>query len=109
VADENVTLYAKFNDSPWLAIGTTVTQPDGHFKYIWTADTAGLCAIQASWSGDSQYTGAISPTRSTTVIPLFIAALIAVAILAAIIGVIAVIMTKHTHSPELGEPGISAF
>ncbi len=96
-ADKNVTLYAKINNAPWMVIGTAVTGADGTFEYIWTANTAGLCALQASWSGDSEYTGAISPTRNTTVIPLFVGALIIVAVIAAIIGVIAVVVSKHSQ------------
>ncbi|MCW4046290.1 MAG: Ig-like domain-containing protein [Candidatus Bathyarchaeota archaeon] len=106
-ANKNVTFYAKINNSPWIVIGTTVTREDGTFEYIWTADTAGMCALQASWAGDSQHTGAISPTRSATVIPLFIGALVIVAVIAAIIGVIAVVISKHSHHFE--EPELSAF
>jgi hypothetical protein len=101
-ANKNVTLYAKINNSPWAVIGTAVTRADGSFDYVWTADTAGLCALQASWSGDSEYTGAISPTRNTTIIPLFIGALIIIAVIAAIIGIIAVVISKH--SQHFGEP-----
>jgi hypothetical protein len=102
VADKNVTLYAKINNAPWVVIGTAVTGTDGTFEYVWKADTAGICALQASWSGDSEYTGAISPTRNTTVIPLFVGALIIVAVIAAIIGVIAVVVSKH--SQHFGDP-----
>ena len=53
-------------------MGTTVTQSDGRFEYVWTTETAGLYAIRAAWSGDELYTGAISSTKSATVIPLFL-------------------------------------
>jgi hypothetical protein len=110
-ANKNVTLYASVNDSPWEVIGTTVTQADGSFEYVWATNDPGLCAVQASWVGDSQYTGAISPTRSTTVIPVFVFALIALAVLAAVVGAVAVLMSKHMqqHSPNSGDPGISTF
>jgi hypothetical protein len=106
-ASKNVTLYAKINNSPWAVIGTAVTRADGTFEYVWNADTAGLCSLQASWSGDSEYTGAISPTRNATVIPLFIGALIVVAVVAAIIGVVAVAVSKHSQGH--GEPEAQPF
>lgn len=102
--NENVTLYASVNSSPWTMIGTTLTQPDGRFEYVWTAGTAGSHSIRASWSGNELYTGAISPTRGTTVIPLFLGALIGVAVLAAVIGVVAVLMARHTQQLPPLEP-----
>jgi hypothetical protein len=78
-------------------VGTAITKSDGRFEYVWTTETAGLHIIRASWSGDELYTGAISPPNSATIIPLFLGALIAVAILAAVVGAIAVVMSKHTQ------------
>ena len=92
--NENVTLYASINSSPWTVIGTTVTQSGGRFEYFWTVETAGLYAIRAGWSGNELYTGAISSTKSATVIPLFLTALIGVAVIAAVIGAVAVLMAK---------------
>jgi hypothetical protein len=102
--NENVTLYASINSSPWTVIGTTVTQSGGRFEYVWTAETAGLYAIRAGWSGNELYTGAMSPTKSATVLPLFLTALIGVAVLAAVIGAVAVLMAKHTQQQSLEPP-----
>jgi hypothetical protein len=102
--NENVTLYASINSSPWTVIGTTVTQSDGRFEYIWTAETAGSYAIRAGWSGNELHTGAISSTKSATVIPLFLTALIGVAVVAAVIGAVAVLMAKHTQQQSLEPP-----
>jgi hypothetical protein len=102
--NENVTLYASINSSPWTVIATTATQSDGRFEYIWTAETAGSYAIRAAWSGNELYTGAISSTKSATVIPLFLTALIGVAVLAAVIGAVAVLMAKHTQQQSLEPP-----
>ena len=109
--NENVTLYAKVNSSPWTVIGTTVTQSDGRFEYVWATETAGSYAIRAGWSGDGLYTGSISPTRSVMAIPLFLGALIAVAVLAAVIGAVAVFMSRYTQqqSADSGEPLLSGF
>ncbi len=104
VLNENVTLYASINSSPWTVIGTTVTQSSGRFEYVWTAEIAGLHAIRAAWSGNELYTGAISPTKSATVVPIFLTALIGVAVIAAVIGAIAVLMAKHTQQQSLEPP-----
>jgi hypothetical protein len=104
ILNENVTLYASINSSPWTVISTTATQSDGHFEYVWTAETAGLCAIRAAWSGNDLYTGAISSTKSATVIPLFLTALIGVAVIAAVIGAVAVLMAKHGQQQSLEPP-----
>jgi len=95
--NENVTLYARVNSSPWTIIGTAITQSNGSFEYLWTAETAGLHTIRAAWSGTDQCTGAISLTRSATIIPLFLTALIGIAIVAAVIGALAVLMARHTQ------------
>jgi hypothetical protein len=102
--NENVTLYASINSSPWTVIGTTVTQSDGRFEYIWTAETAGSYAIRVAWPGNELHTGAISSTKSATVIPLFLTALIGVAVVAAVIGAVAVLMAKHTQQQSLEPP-----
>jgi hypothetical protein len=102
--NENVTLYASINSSPWTVIGTTVTQSGGRFEYVWTAEIAGLHAIRAAWSGNELYTGAISSTKSATVLPLFLTALIGIAVIAAVIGAVAVLMAKHTQQQPLEPP-----
>ena len=99
--NENVTLYARVNNSPWTVIGTTTTQSNGSFEYLWTAETAGSYTIQAAWAGNNQYTGAISVTRSATVIPLFLTALIGIAVISAVIGAVAVLMARHTQQENL--------
>jgi hypothetical protein len=95
--NENVTLYASVNSSPWTIVGTTLTQSDGRFEYVWTAGAAGSHSIRASWSGNELYTGAISPTRGAIVIPLFLGVLVGIAVLAGIIGAVAVLMARRTQ------------
>ncbi|MGB9925877.1 MAG: Ig-like domain-containing protein [Candidatus Bathyarchaeales archaeon] len=97
VPSQNVTLYASLNGAPWTIIGTTVTQPNGHFQYTWTAKTAGLHSIRASWQGNDAYAGAISPTETVMVISLFLTALIGVTVASAAIGAVAALMAKHTQ------------
>ena len=101
MSNENVTLYARVNSSPWTVIGTAITQPNGSFEYLWTTETSGSHTIRAAWSGNDEYTGAISLTRSATVIPLFLTALIGIAVISAIIGAVAVLMARHAQQETL--------
>ncbi|MCW4007560.1 MAG: Ig-like domain-containing protein [Candidatus Bathyarchaeota archaeon] len=103
VPSQNVTLYASLNGALWTIIGTTVTQPNGHFQYTWAAKTAGLHSIRASWQGNDAYAGAISPTETVMVIPFVLTALIGVAVASAAIGAVAALMAKHTQQQEIIE------
>jgi hypothetical protein len=105
MANENVTLYAKINSASWTVIGTAVTQHDGSFEYVWTPDIAGSHAIRAGWSGNMFYTGAMSTAKNATILPLFLTALIGIAVISAIIGAAAILIAKHgQQSIELDEP-----
>jgi hypothetical protein len=104
ITNENVTLYAKINSAAWTVIGTVVTQSDGRFEYAWVADVAGSHAIRAGWSGNELYTGAMSSAKSATVIPLFLTVLIGVAIIAAVVGVVAVLVAKHGQQQSFEPP-----
>ena len=95
MANENVTLYAKINSAEWTVIGSAITEQDGSFEYVWKADVAGSHAIRAGWSGNQLYTGAMSTAKNATVLPLFLTALIGIAVVAAIIGVVALLIAKH--------------
>ena len=99
--DENVTIYVGASGSPWTVAGTVATQSDGRFEYVWSTETAGIYAIHASWAGDDSYTGAISLTKNAIVIPLFLVALIAVVVVAAIIGPLAVFALKRAKQKSL--------
>ncbi|MBN1244456.1 Ig-like domain repeat protein [Candidatus Bathyarchaeota archaeon] len=102
--NENVTLYAKINSAAWTVIGTVITESNGSFEYVWIAETAGSHSIRAGWTGNAWYTGATSSEKSATVLPLFLTALIGVAVIAAIIGVVAVFMAKHGQQQSLEPP-----
>lgn len=104
MANENVTLYAQINSSPWTVIGTALTQSDGRFEYVWMAEVAGSHAIRAGWSGNDLYTGAMSSTKSATIIPLFLTALIGMTVIAAVIGTVAVFIARRTQHQSLETP-----
>ncbi len=99
--NENITLYAKINGSTWTVIGTATTQQDGSYNYVWTPEIAGSHAIRAGWSGNEVYTGAMSIAKNALVLPLLLTALIGVAVVATIIGVIAILVAKHGQQQYL--------
>jgi hypothetical protein len=109
-ADRNVTIYAKFNFSSWRVVGTTLTKPEGNFEYRWVVDTAGLCEIQASWSGDDQYTGSMSLTRNAIVVPFVIVVLVGVSILVIVVSVVAITISRQARGqvPSNVTPAVTA-
>jgi hypothetical protein len=104
IPNENITLYAKINSDAWTVIGSVVTQSDGRFEYAWIADVAGSHAVRAGWSGNELYTGAMSSAKSATVIPLFLTVLIGVAVIASVVGVVAVLVAKHGQQQYFEPP-----
>ncbi len=94
---KNVTIYTKYNLSSWRVIGKILTQPDGSFEFRWIPDDVGLCEIQASWSGDGHYTGAMSLTRSAVVAPFFIVMLAVAVVLVVVVSVVAIAVSRQTH------------
>ena len=97
--NQNVTVYAKINNSPWEVIGSTLTKPDGHFEVTWQSQTGGLYAIQASWPGNEQYMGALSQTKNAILLPNYFMALIAVIVIASGLGAFAFFKTRHNRQP----------
>jgi hypothetical protein len=72
---------------------------------------AGIYAVRASWAGDENFAGSTTEMVSTTVIPVFLSALIAVAIIATIVGAIAIVASRHTRQDSLAlrEPEPPSF
>ena len=99
--DQNVTIYLGISGSPWKVLATTATQPDGSFLYAWKTPFEGVYAVRASWNGDETYAGSVSGTQNGTVIPMFLTALIGLAVLATVIGVAAVLFSRHSRHESL--------
>ncbi|HKZ88197.1 MAG TPA: Ig-like domain-containing protein, partial [Candidatus Bathyarchaeia archaeon] len=98
---QNVTIYLGISGSPWKVLATTATQPDGSFSYTWQTTFEGVYAVRASWNGDETYAGSVSATQNGTVIPMFLTALIGLAILATVVGVAAVLFSRHLRHENL--------
>jgi hypothetical protein len=99
--NENVTIYLGISGFPWAILSTVQTRADGSFEYTWKTNTAGVYAVRASWAGTNTFAGSTTATMSTTVIPLLLGALIAVAIIAIIVAAIAVFAARHTKHDGL--------
>jgi hypothetical protein len=109
--NENVTIYLGISGFPWTILSTVQTRADGSFEYTWKTNTAGVYAVRAIWAGTNTFAGSTTETMSTTVIPLLLGALIAVAIIAIIVAAIAVFAARHTKHDGLTvvEPEPPAF
>ena len=70
-ADSNktVTIYVAKSASQWSFLGTALTDSDGKFSFLWIPKSASTYYIRASWSGDSDYTGADSDIHTLMVVP----------------------------------------
>jgi hypothetical protein len=96
VANENVTLQTETNGSGWTTVGTVLTQADGRFEYDWLPATGGIVAIQATWLGNRQYNGAVSPQTSVVILPLYLVLLIVVLVLSIALLMLVLFKTRHT-------------
>ena len=78
--NQNITFYESLGSSPWTVLGTAATYADGQFNYNWKSAVTGELQIRASWIGNDQYAGTISPAKSTMILPFYIVTLITLAI-----------------------------
>ena len=99
--NENVTIYLAENGHPWTVLGTAVTKQDGSFTYTWKSENSGLYGLRASWAGDETYAGSTSLTQNATIVPIFLTLLIILAVVAAVIGAVAIVASRHTHAAGL--------
>ncbi|NWG11316.1 Ig-like domain repeat protein [Candidatus Bathyarchaeota archaeon] len=98
-----ITIYIKVNTSPWKALDTVTTNNNGFFSYIWNADTAGLCYVRASWSGNDTYAGADSTIQTITILSTFF--ILLVTMTAILVGVgIAIFLASRQNQPQIPEP-----
>jgi hypothetical protein len=100
-AEQNVTIYLGVEGFPWAILKTVQTRADGSYEYTWKTNTTGFYAIRASWTGDNNFAGATTEMTTAMVIPLFLGALVGIAIVAIIIGAIAVVASKNSKHSNL--------
>lgn len=95
--NKTVTIYVKVSNSPWIVLGTTTTDSNGKFTYVWNVETSGICYVRASWSGDDTYAGADSPTQIVTILSMFFVLLLALTSVLVSVGVIAFFKSRQIH------------
>jgi hypothetical protein len=88
VPNQNVTLYFSTDGSPWEIQSTLLTKTDGSFSYYWKSNRTGSIDVRASWSGNTQYAGTTSDSKSSIIMPLYLLGIIAAAIIAVSIWII---------------------
>jgi len=101
--NKNVTIYCKVNNLPWKVLSTVVTNSNGQFTYVWTAEAAGVCSVRAGWSGSDIYTGADSPVRTITILSLFFILLL-IAVIALVCVGIGVLLWSRQSQRAVQEP-----
>ena len=85
VSNQNVTLYASINGASWIIIDNVTTQTDGRFSYELKSKDTGDLRIQASWAGNSDYSGDTSKNASVFILPFYMVELTAAAIIAIVL------------------------
>ncbi|MCW3997369.1 MAG: hypothetical protein NWF10_02220 [Candidatus Bathyarchaeota archaeon] len=101
IENQNVTLYASVNNSPWIVLGTVTTVSNGYFQYLWESEFSGIISVLASWSGNNQFAGAVSATKNATVIPSIVVNLLLMVTIVGIAGVILILIMKRTQNEEV--------
>ena len=95
--NENITLYATINNSPWIVLGTAFTQPGGGFEYLCKAEVSGSYTIRAAWSGNHEFESTVSSMNNVIVIPFFLGLLAGIGILAGVISLFVVFLTRRSQ------------
>lgn len=103
LANEEIVIYLKVNNSPWIVLDTIKTDQKGTFTYVWNAEATGICYIRASWSGNENYGGADSPIQTITVFSIYFISLLVFIVVLACIGV-AILMISRKSQPQTFEP-----
>jgi hypothetical protein len=93
--NKTVTIYESANNSPWIIIGTTTTDSNGHYAYTWNAQDVGIVSIRTGWSGDDYYSGTDSPSQTATVLSTFFIVLLAITVVLVSVGLVAFLMSRR--------------
>ena len=102
IRNQNVTIYASVNNSPWIEIAKVVTEENGSFQYLWDNTFSGMISIRASWPGNNEYASSLSAVKNTTAIPIIAIELFGL-ILLGIIGIGIALALKKSQN-EASQP-----
>jgi len=101
--NKTVSIYIKVNNSPWIVLDTVTTNYGGYFTYVWNSETAGICYIRASWSGNDDYAGADSLIQTVTILSTFFVLLLVITLILVSVGIAVFFISRQTQ-PEVQEP-----
>ena len=96
--NETIVIYIRMSNSPWIVLGEINTTYDGSYAYAWNAETAGICYIRASWSGNENYSVADSQIQMVTILSTFFIVLLGVAIILACLGIVVFLSSRQSRS-----------
>ena len=99
--NKTITIYIKTTSASWTELASVATDSQGKFSYIWTADTAGIGYVRASWSGDSEYAAADSPTQTITILSTFFVVLLGLVVVLAAVGIVIYAVSSRTRQETL--------
>jgi len=95
--NEVITVYMKVNNSPWMVLCTVSTDTGGKLTYTWNADSAGVCFVRASWSGNDNYAGADSPIQTVTTLSMFFVLLLITTVILVCVGLFVFFITRQSQ------------
>jgi hypothetical protein len=96
--NENITIYIRVNNSPWMILDTVATDSRGQFAYAWSTDASGICYVRASWSGDNSHSADDSSIRSITVLSTFFVVLIVLTAVLVCVGIAAFVIGRQSYT-----------
>lgn len=98
---QQIIIYSSSNNSPWTEIAIIQTDSDGIFQYLWETEFSGSISVQASWAGNSQFSGTVSSTKTAFIIPSVVIQLILLCTIIGIAGCILLVIVKRTQIQEI--------
>jgi hypothetical protein len=96
--NETIIIYIRMNNSPWIVLDEVNTTYGGNYAYAWSAETAGIYYIRASWSGNEDYSVADSQIQTITVLSTFFIALLGVTVVLACVGIVVFLLSRQSRS-----------
>lgn len=99
INNQNITIYASNNGSPWQVIGWALTDSEGTFKTTLPVQTGGFCTVEASWSGNNQYMGSVSEAKNAVLLPNYFFLLAGSILFSIGLGIFAFYKTKPKQQP----------
>jgi hypothetical protein len=96
--NETIIIYIRTNTLPWRILGEVNTTYGGNYAYGWSAETADICYIRASWSGNENYSVADSSIQTVTILSTFFIALLGITAVLACVGIVVFLLSRQSHS-----------